>query len=399
MIQHILKLIYTQRRRNAWIFAELFLVFILMWYIIDYGFAMIHNRLLSRGYDIENTYRVYHKDLTTDSDKEAFRIFYDKVKRFPGVQNAFLTGKFWGTTPFNSSYSGHTIKRDTIGTAEAFSAQAKPIGSADYFTIFNVRSVINPDKLGYLNFSDKNSIVLTENLAKSIFKEESALGKPVFVGSSQFVVTDVVTNQKRFDYGLHKPAFFYQRNDSNATEPEIAIRVSDNFSLSDFKNQVTTSILSYNSVKKNKELMDGVSNNIRLRFGISIFFLLNIALGIIGMFWFRNQSRRGEIGLRMALGSSKKQLQRQYIAEAVLLLTLAVIPALCVNFALAQANIVGATEGIFAESGYITDNKWLRFLITNGITYALLAIIVALSAWIPASRASKVHPVDALRDE
>lgn len=399
MIQHILKLIYTQRRRNAWIFAELFLVFILMWYIIDYGFVMIHNRLLSRGYDIENTYRVYHKDLTTDSDKESFRVFYDKVKRFPGVQNTFLSGKYWGTTPFAGSFSGNSVKRDTTSAAEAYGAQSKPVSSGDYFTIFNVRSVINPDKLGYLNFSDKNSIVLTENLAKAIFKEESALGKTVFVGSSQFVVTDVVANQKRYDYELHNRAFFYQRNDSTVTAPEIAIRVGDNFSLNDFKNQITTSILSYNSVKKNMELMDGTSNNIRLRFGITIFFLLNIALGIIGTFWFRNQSRRGEIGLRMALGSSKKQLQRQYITEAVLLLTLAVIPALCVNFALAQANIVGATEGVFAESGYITDNKWLRFLITNGITYALLAVIVALSAWIPANRASKVHPVDALRDE
>ncbi len=75
MILHILKQIWTQRRRNAWIFAELFIVFVLAWYIIDYGFMMVYNRLLPRGFDMENTYRVKHRDLTTDADKEAFRIF------------------------------------------------------------------------------------------------------------------------------------------------------------------------------------------------------------------------------------------------------------------------------------------------------------------------------------
>jgi putative ABC transport system permease protein len=33
------------------------------------------------------------------------------------------------------------------------------------------------------------------------------------------------------------------------------------------------------------------------------------------------------------------------------------------------------------------------------MTYILLAVIVAFSAWIPARQASKVHPVEALRDE
>lgn len=399
MIQHILKQIWTQRRRNAWIFTELFIVFVLAWYIIDYGFMLMHNRLLPRGFDIENTYCVNHKDLTTDSDKEAFRIFYDKVKRYPGVQKAFLAGKYWGTTPFAGSSSGNTIKTDTTSTSKGFGAQSKPIGSADYFSIFDVRSVINPAKLGHLNFSDTKSIVLTENLSKALFKDESALGKTVFVGSSPFVVTDVVASQKRYDYEHHSYAFFFQRNDSNVTQPEIAIRVGENFSLENFKNDVTNNIISYKAVKQKMEAMDGTTNNIRMRSGILIFFLLNIALGTIGTFWFRNQARRGEIGLRMAMGSSRRKLQAQYIAEAILLLSLAAIPAFCVNALLIRFDVIEVVGQQVADGGYITDNKWLRFLITNAITYVFLAIIVALSAWIPANKASKMHPVEALRDE
>lgn len=399
MILHLLKQIWTQRRRNAWIFAELFIVFVLAWYIIDYGFMMVYNRLLPRGFDMENTYRVKHRDLTTDADKEAFRIFYDKVKRYPGVQNAFLTGKYSGTTPFCDSFSGYTVKTDTTGASEGFGAQSKPVGSENYFSIFKVKSVIHPDRLGYLNFSDKNSIVLSENLAKALFKDEPAYGKTVFLGTSPYVVSDVVANQKRYDYEQHNYSFFYPSDDSTVTEPEIAIRVGDNFSLQNFKNDITGSIISYKAVKNNMEAMDGTKNNIRMRSGVMIFFLLNIALGIIGTFWFRNQSRRSEIGLRMALGSSQNELRAQYIAEAVFLLLLAAIPAFCVNAFIIRADIIEVVGQQVANGEYITNNKWLRFLITNAITFILLTIIVALSAWIPAYRASRVHPVEALREE
>ncbi len=399
MILHILKQIWTQRRRNAWIFAELFIVFVLAWYIIDYGFMMVYNRLLPRGFDMENTYRVKHRDLTTDADKEAFRIFYDKVKRYPGVQTAFLTGKYSGTTPFCNSFSGYTVKTDTTSASEGFGAQSKPIGSENYFSIFKVKSVIHPDRLGHLNFSDKNSIVLSENLAKALFKDEPAYGKTVFLGTSPYVVSDVVASQKRYDYEQHCYSFFYPSDDSTVTEPEIAIRVGDNFSLQNFKNDITGSIISYKAVKKNLEAMDGTKNNIRMRSGVMIFFLLNIALGIIGTFWFRNQSRRSEIGLRMALGSSRNKLRAQYIAEAVFLLLLAAIPAFCVNAFIIQADIIEVAGQQVANGEYITNNKWLRFFITSTITFGLLTVIVALSACIPAYRASQVHPVEALREE
>ncbi len=395
MLLHILKQIWTQRRRNVWIFSELLIVFALSWYIVDYAFVLVHNRMIPKGYDISDTYQIDYRGNITDENREAFEQFYTKIKHFPGVQQIFLSDKFMGVAPSSGSYNGAAIQTDT--TKSRYHFQFKNLTSSDYFDVFKIYSAAT-GQIAKLNSADANTIVLTQDLAKRLFGDENPVGKTVLFNGSTYRVTDVVVLQKRFPYDLPIYMGYSLLDRSLVSNPEISIRVGDNFSVQQFKKEITSAIKSYKTVQKEQEFMWGISKEIRLRVGIMVFFLLNAALGVIGTFWFRNQARRGEIGLRMAMGSSRRKLLAQFIGEALLLMTLAAIPAICINIGLAKADVI-KTIGEGSTVGYITGNKWLRFFITNGITYVALAIIVALSAWIPARRASKVHPVEALRDE
>lgn len=397
MIRHILKQIWTQRRRNGWILSELLIVFVLAWYIVDYSFVMAHNRMIPNGYDISNTFQVTYGNNVNDSTRADFDRFYNKIKHFQGVQHIFVTSS-WSVSPFSGSYNGGTIQSDS--TADSYHAQYKGIASNGYFSVFKVRSV-NTEKLARLDFSDFNTVVVSQNLATSLFGKEGAIGKTVFLGKNPYRITDIIENQKRYAYYQPGNVIFYPNKIAkmSMSSPEISIRTGDNFSIEQFKHDVTADIKPYGDIQREQEFAEGITKDIRLRNGIMIFFLLNIALGVIGTFWFRNQTRRSEIGLRLALGSSHRQIQNQYITEAILILTLAAIPALFINIGVLQADLIQTLGQQVTDSGYITDNKWLRFLITSCITYVLLALIVGLSAWIPAHRASKTHPVDALRDE
>ena len=49
-------------------------------------------------------------------------------------------------------------------------------------------------------------------------------------------------------------------------------------------------------------------NQMQTRFWMMGFLLVNILLGIVGTFWFRTQHRRGELGLRVAVGSTRMGL-------------------------------------------------------------------------------------------
>lgn len=50
------------------------------------------------------------------------------------------------------------------------------------------------------------------------------------------------------------------------------------------------------------------------------FMLVNVFFGIIGTFWLRMQNRKGEIGLRMALGAHRITLERYMYTEGLCLL-------------------------------------------------------------------------------
>lgn len=395
MIQHILKQIWTQRRRNGWIFGELLLVFVLCWYIVDYAFVMVHNRMIPNGYDITDTWQIVYGKNVNDSTRADFDRFVDKVKRFPGVQYVFTTSD-WSISPFSGSYRGNQTQRDSTSTG--YQTQIKRIGSNSYFDLFNIRSITTGQQ-AKLVLSDYNTVMLTQNLAESLFGKENPVGKTVYMNEETYRVTDIVENQKRFDYSQPGNVIFYPDEQNEIFFPEISIRTGTNFSLDQFKEEVTSDIKSYHDVQRAQEFEWGITKEVRIRNSIMIFFLLNIALGVIGTFWFRNQTRRSEIGLRMAMGSNRRKIQYQYLLEALLILTLAAIPAILINIALLQADIIKTLGQEAGSSGYLTANKWLRFLITNGITYIILTVIVAISAWIPARQASKVHPMEALRDE
>ena len=125
-------------------------------------------------------------------------------------------------------------------------------------------------------------------------------------------------------------------------------------------------------------------------FGIA-FLLLNIFIGLLGTFWFRTQHRRSEIALLMSVGATKRSIFTRLITEGFIILCLATIPAIIIDFNIANAELNEWYNNATLEAG--------RFIITVLISFALIAIMMLIGIWIPARRAMKIEPAEALRDE
>ena len=132
------------------------------------------------------------------------------------------------------------------------------------------------------------------------------------------------------------------------------------------------------------------TNGGKLDIAINIFLLINVFLAVIGTFWFRVNRRRNELGLRMAVGSSRRRLQQLLIGEGLMILTITAVPALliCVNVAFAG---LLSTEVMEVTVG--------RLLLVSLLTWLLLAVIITLAIWYPSRKAARLEPAEALHYE
>lgn len=120
------------------------------------------------------------------------------------------------------------------------------------------------------------------------------------------------------------------------------------------------------------------------------FMLVNVFFGIVGTFWLRTQYRRGELGLRAALGASRSKLKQFMNVEGLCLLF----------FTLPLILIFIANVFYFdLPDTYRQPYSLWRFLVTFGGSCLLLAGMIWVGIWFPARKITKMNPADALHYE
>jgi putative ABC transport system permease protein len=119
--------------------------------------------------------------------------------------------------------------------------------------------------------------------------------------------------------------------------------------------------------------------------GLGVVALIVGAVGVANIMIISVMERRSEIGLRRALGATKKQIRTQFLAESILLSVI--------------GGFVGVLAGTAATAVYASSKDWAIVIPieawTGGIASAIL--IGAFAGLLPAVRASRMPPAVALR--
>jgi predicted permease len=122
----------------------------------------------------------------------------------------------------------------------------------------------------------------------------------------------------------------------------------------------------------------------------SIFGVLALGLAVVGLYGVKAYSvarRTREIGIRMALGAQRREVLRMIMREGSIMLLCGV--ALGLLLAIAAGKIL---SGILYQVGALDP-------IAFTAAPLLLAVAALIATWLPARRATRINPIQALRTE
>ena len=132
--------------------------------------------------------------------------------------------------------------------------------------------------------------------------------------------------------------------------------------------------------------------------GFAGFGLLLTVIGLFGLLSYQVASRTREIGVRMAVGANRAQVALLIVRRGMFLTALGLVAGLGVSLLLQGALlrfVAGALAVTTVEAGTVFANP-TRVLILTAFTMLLTAVLASL---LPASRAARIEPTEALRAE
>jgi predicted permease len=242
--------------------------------------------------------------------------------------------------------------------------------------------------------------VINESLARQLWPGENPIGKRLKQGAADSQaawreVVGVVTDVKLMGLEQEAPLHVYlplaQRNSSSVG---LVVRTEgEPLTLAKTVEQTIRSL--DKDLPLTSRSMDEVLGNAMARQRLTLTLLAILALlalllagiGIYGVLSYAVTQRRQEIGIRLALGATARDVLQLALTQGMKLALLGIV--------LGVAVAIAAT-------------RWLQGLLygvapTDPLTFvgaALLLLLVALLAcWIPARRAARIDPLTALRHE
>ena len=313
----------------------------------------------------------------------------DTIAAVPGVQSASLSSD--PLVALDSSINQFQ-RNDRPKDAKA-QAWFNAVGTNFFETLqipilagrsFNSSDILTSPKVAIIN----------QKLAHKFFPGENPIGKTF--NEEKYEIVGVCGDTKYEDLKSDAPATFFvpytQSFESNVTY-EIRTLAPSAEILKSLQQAVATvdKDLPLIHARTQNEQIDATLSNQRifalLTSAFGVLALILACIGIYGIMAYTVTRRTNEIGIRMALGAPRTKVLRMILREASTLTIIGVI--------------IGIAASLFLARLVSTMLYGLKPSDPTALSSAavILVAIALLAGWIPARRASRVDPMDALRHE
>ncbi len=420
MQKKLLTQIRNEWRSNLWLALELLVVSVVMWYIVDLLYCRVATYLEPRGFDTEHCYLLTMRELTDKSPdyhpyasgkevRNDILELVERLRRRPGVEAVSLSQNSY---PYNGSNGNGRISYDTLVSPEAICRLVTP----DFMRVFRYQGARGETPEQLAEVLKRGEFLASENLyLNKHFDIKQLTGKDGFhlFGDTtmSYRLGAVLQDVRYCDYeeGRFCRSFAYNLEELARYNPgyintdnELCLRVTpqeDHDFIARLKadsegqlrvgNIYLSDVRSFADIRRSYQ--QGYSNQLRNYLVGMGFLMLNIFLGLLGTFWFRTQQRRGEIALHKVHGATSRAVFSRLLGEGMLLLLIVTPLALLVDYVLASAELNAWRGGTTLQAG--------RLLACAGVSFLLIALMITVGICIPARKAMRVQPAEALHDE
>ena len=412
MTKKLLTQIKNEWLSNLWLALELLVVSVVMWYVVDYLYTRAATYLEPRGFNIEHCYLIelgeltpkspdYMPDKSRDDTHADIAELVERLRRRPEVEAVSLSQNSY---PYNGSNSSGEVRYDTLQSPEW---TIRRMVTPDFVRVFRYQGTRGETPEQLAEMLERGEFLASDNLYRKYdHKLTEFVGKrfQLFGDTTKtYQLGAALQNVRYHDYDQARSSYcFLAKQSFYYVGLELCVRVREgqdnNFitklkedSESQFRigNLFISEIRSFHDIRRN--FQQAWTNDIRNYVMGMGFLLLNIFLGLLGTFWFRTQQRRSEIVLHKAHGATDGAIFRRLLSEGLLLLAVVTPIALVIDWNLAHLELNSWRNG--------TTLEWDRLLLCAGISFVLMALMIAIGIGIPARKAMKVQPAEALHDE
>ena len=393
MFKHLFKLIWNKKKQNFLLMSEMLVSFLVIFAVFTLMVYYYNNYKKTMGFDYENLWVVNYNNTYQTKSTDSLNIFYENlrqtIKSMPQVKEV-------------SFCSDNVPLSQNQWTGDVHYKNASP--SADNYVVDdNYKNALNLQLLEgrWFNKADAvakiQPVIISDELKEKLFGTEEAIGKLVGTEDKKFnlrVIGIIQGVKAKGDYSPDKPAI-YKRTDTGSYHSlgKMMVKVTPDADaafegklyklLANCMKNSNVEIEHMANKRKSTNLFNLVPMIVTLI--VACFLIINVALGLFGVLWYNINKRRGEIGLRRAIGASGQSVSSQLVYESLILATLSLIVGTFFAVQFPLLNVFNLQASVY--------------IVAMILSVIFIYLLVFVCSFYPGKQAAGIYPAMALHEE
>jgi len=258
-------------------------------------------------------------------------------------------------------------------------------------------------------FSTAAKTIIGSELVKTLFqdKPENAVGKDVYINSNRYKIIGALKSKGATSGGSNDQRVFIPIYNSKVLygyankSYNITVAVSHPNEMEDAINHAIGVMRNVRKLKVSEKndfevrKSDGILNQLKdmtstLRWStvvIAMLTLLGASIGLMNIMLVSVTERTKEIGIRKALGATRKNVLTQFLIEAIVICLMGGLVGVILGI------LMGFGVSVLVDGRFFIPWNWMF------LGFSVCIIVGLVSGLYPALKASKLDPIEALRYE